>query len=140
MKANSSGTDKDKFYTVGQKVKISANESTGTKTDNQVATIVVVPRHATGSALNQVTNAQTDSMLTHTICIREKTSGTNCPTGTATPVVGVAIPEAQAKFFNQIATTVTGANKDAYDKVEWAQEWDVVGDCTSSTTMPNCKL
>jgi len=132
--------DTGKFYTVGQKVKITANEATGTKTDHYVTTIVVVPRHSGGSKLSEVTTANTDSMLKHTVCMREKTSGTTCPTGTTTTTSPIAIPFNEARFFNQIATVTLGGNKDAYDKVETAQEWSVNGDCNSATAMPKCKL
>lgn len=99
---------------------------------------MVVPRHANGSKLSSVTVANTDSMLKHDVCMREKTAGTACPTGTTNPAVLVAANE--AKFFNQIATVTLGGNKDAYDKVELAQEWSMNGDCNSATLMPNCSL
>jgi len=139
VKTVTGATDALKFYTVGQKAKITANEATGTKTDSFVSTVVVVPRHATGAKLHEITDGNTESMLKHTVCMREKTAGTTCPTG-KTPVVGVAIANAEAKFFNTVATVVAGGNKDAYDKVEWAQEWSVNGDCSTATTMPNCAV
>jgi len=131
-----------KFYSVGVKAKISANEATGTKTDHISSTIVVVPRLASTTKLHEVTvgeSSDASSFLSHSVCLREKTTAAvTCPTGKA-PVVGIAVSMKDAKFFNQIGTVANG-NKDAYDKVEWASEWDVVGDCTTATTMGKCKL
>jgi hypothetical protein len=79
-------------------------------------------------------------MLKHSVCMREKTAGIACPTGTTTTTSPVAIPFNEARFFNQIASVSLGGNKDAYDKVEMAQEISINGDCNSATTMPNCRL
>jgi hypothetical protein len=131
----------NKFYTVGSKCKISVNEATGTKTDHISSTVVVIPRSASDVKINSVlaTEANTGSaFLKHDVCLREKTTGTVCPVGTAVPAVGVQIPNTQAKFFSQIWTVANG-NTDVFDKVEWASEWDVVGDCTATATIAKCK-
>jgi len=44
-----------------------------------------------------------------------------------------------AKFFNQV-WTVANSDKTDFDKVEFAQEWAVLGDCNSTATIANCSL
>jgi hypothetical protein len=82
--------------------------------------------------------------LKHNVCLREKSgTATACSLGpAATPTVpqtGIQIPNTNARFFHQV-WSVTNNDKAAFDNVEWAQEWSIVGDCNSTTTMPNCQM
>jgi hypothetical protein len=107
------------------------------------STIVVVPREATATKIHSVSVAEaTDdsAFLQHDVCLREKTTtGTACPTGTATPVAGVQVPMNTAKFFQQI-WSVSNGDTAKFDNVELASEIAVEGDCNSTATMANCHL
>jgi hypothetical protein len=107
------------------------------------STIVVVPREATATKINTVTKTQatdTGAFLEHDVCLREKTTtDTTCPTGGATPVVGIQLPDSTAKFFSQLWTVANG-DTTTFTKVQLASELSVVGDCNSTTTMKNCHL
>jgi hypothetical protein len=115
------------------------NETTAPATTSVVATVVVVPRHANGTKLNTLTVANSGSMLKHDVCLREKTTGTTCPTGAA-PVVGVLTAVNTARFFNQVYSVATGSDKTAFDTVQFSTTWTVNGDCNSAKTMPNCQV
>jgi hypothetical protein len=99
---------------------------------------MVAPRHAT--ALELLSVAAVTNFMKHEICLNEKTTGTACPaTSTTAPVVTkVKIVMAKAKFFNQ-SWSISSAAPATFDKVEWAQEWKVNGDCTAALTMVGCK-
>ena len=68
--------------------------------EHSVATIAVVPRHATKTALASVTVANA-SNLKHDICYNAKKS--TVATCATTPLR--SIPMDQASFFTQVATT-----------------------------------
>lgn len=93
-------------------MKISANENTGTKTDHIQSTVIVVPRHATDVQITKVPASDANvasTFLLHDVCLIDKTSGTTCPVASA-PSPAVHLSDAQAKFFMQVWTTVTGGN------------------------------
>jgi len=81
--------------------------------------ISVVPRHATDFKINTLAQAgfqptSTSNFVAFSLCMREKTTAAAaaCPTGDASPVVGVQVTEDSAKFFLQIASTAN-TNTDA---------------------------
>jgi hypothetical protein len=119
------------------------NEATGTKTDSVASIIAVVPREATATKIHSVSTAEaTDAgaFLQHEVCLRDKTTtATTCPTGTATPAVGVQLPMSTARFFQQIWSVSNGDNT-THTNVELASEMSVSGDCNSTATMANCHL
>lgn len=81
--------------------------------DHSVYHVVVVPRHATKTALAQVTPAnatQGGAFLKHEVCLGAKTK-TACE---AKPLKALAMNS--ASFFMQVAT-VAVASKAAYDQV-----------------------
>lgn len=93
---------------MGLKAKIA--ETAPATAAHTVSFISIVPRHATALKIHSITQANTQNssnFVEHDLCLREKTTAaTTCPTG-PTPIAGVQIVAADAKFFMQIATTAT---------------------------------
>jgi len=124
MEKENGTTDINKFYLMGSQSQI-RGEAAAPYTQHIVSTVAVVPRHATKTALAQVTVAEASNgstMLKHEVCFNAKTKAT-CE---AKPLKAIAFNS--ASFFLQVASESTNS-KAVYEKVSLGSSWKVNGAC-----------